>query len=253
MLDIVSVRAMMGRQAIKNLRKASLPAPFRGFPLLKGGCPEGCDGCEAACPTGAIAARPLSLDLGACLFCGECQAACPSGKVEFGPRHRLGADDRGKLRLRSGAEPADYERDAIACRKELARRFGRSLKLRQVSAGGCNACEMELNACGNVNFDMGRFGIDFVASPRHADGVVLTGPITANMAYALADTWNAVPEPKILVAVGACAISGQPFADSDRVDRDFLSDVRIDLYVPGCPPHPLTFINAVLDLLGKRR
>ncbi|HPN64944.1 MAG TPA: NADH:ubiquinone oxidoreductase, partial [Candidatus Goldiibacteriota bacterium] len=126
------------------------------------------------------------------------------------------------------------------------------LKLRQVSAGGCNGCEMELNACSNVNFDMGRFGIDFVASPRHADGIVITGPVTKNMAPALEDTYKSIPLPKIIIAAGTCAISGGVFKDSDALDRSFFEKHKIDLYVPGCPVHPLTFVNGVLKLIGRK-
>ena len=151
----------------------------------------------------------------------------------------------------SGTRFDEYRERAIETRKEIHRLFGRSLKLRQVSAGGCNGCETELIACGNVNFDMGRFGIDFVASPRHADGIVLTGPITKNMAPALRDAYKSIADPKIVIAVGACAISGGVFADSTELNRSFLGEIRIDLFVPGCPPHPLTFINAVLDFIGR--
>ena len=132
----------------------------------------------------------------------------------------------------------------------MRRRFGHSLKLRSVSAGGCNGCELEINALTNVNFDIGRYGIDIVASPRHADGLVLTGPITRNMADALQLCWDAMPDPKLVIAVGACAISGSPFEGSPAVERSFLERFKPTLYVPGCPPHPLTFVCGVLDLLG---
>ena len=121
-----------------------------------------------------------------------------------------------------------------------------------MSAGGCSGCELELTALGNVNFDIGRYGIDFVASPRHADGIVITGPVTANMADALELCYEAVPEPKIVILCGACAISGGAFSDSPALQRSFVEKRRIDLYVPGCPPHPLTFITGVLDWLGRK-
>jgi Ni,Fe-hydrogenase III small subunit len=140
--------------------------------------------------------------------------------------------------------------DPIQVSAALHKRFGRSLKLRSVSAGGCNGCEMEINALGNVNFDLGRYGIDIVASPRHADALVLSGPISRNMAGALQICWDAMPDPKILIAVGACAISGGVFAESPALDRSFLDTVKPALYVPGCPAHPLTFISGILDLLG---
>ena len=131
--------------------------------------------------------------------------------------------------------------------------FGRSLKLRSVSAGGCNGCELELNATGNVNFDLGRYGIDIAASPRHADGIIISGPISRNMAAALQATYDAVPDPKIVVLLGSCAISGGVFADSDELDRSFLEENKIDLYIPGCPPHPLTIANAILDFIGRSK
>jgi Ni,Fe-hydrogenase III small subunit len=139
---------------------------------------------------------------------------------------------------------------AVAVAEELRRLFGRSLKLRSVSAGGCNGCELELNALGNVNFDLGRYGIEFVASPRHADALVVSGPITRNMAEALQLAWDGMPAPKFVIACGACAISGEPYAASAQLDRAFLDRFPPSLYVPGCPPHPLTFIQGILDLLG---
>ena len=124
------------------------------------------------------------------------------------------------------------------------------MKLRQVSAGGDNSTELELNACGNVNFDMGRYGIEFVASPRHADGIVITGPICRNMAEPLEITYKAVPSPKIIILAGTDAISGGIFEGSTAIDRSFIEQNYIDLYVPGNPVHPLTFINGVMDLIG---
>jgi Ni,Fe-hydrogenase III small subunit len=132
--------------------------------------------------------------------------------------------------------------------------FGRSLKLRQVSAGGCNGCEAELNAAGNVQFDLSRFGIQFVASPRHADGVVVTGPVTDHMRAALIATWEATPAPKLLIAVGACACSGGPvFGSPVCADglEGVIPGVAVDLWIPGCPPHPVTLLDGFLRLLGR--
>jgi Ni,Fe-hydrogenase III small subunit/NAD-dependent dihydropyrimidine dehydrogenase PreA subunit len=252
MFDLLRLRARHGRPVIKEIRSASVPAPFRGFPLLREDlCPAGCAECIRVCPTGAVLVRPLRLDLGACVFCGDCESVCPKGALRFTPSPRLGAARRESLVLASGQSAESFAAAAIKARRDIRRLFGRSLKLRQVSAGGCNGCEMELGACGNVNFDMGRFGVDFVASPRHADGLVLTGPVSRNMAPALKDAFMSLGEPKILIAAGACAISGGLFADSPELDRSFLAGVPVDLYVPGCPPHPLTFIRAVLDFLGR--
>ena len=246
MLNAIKVRISQGRQYIPDLR-AARPAGFRGLPVLSAGeCPPSCAACAEACATQAISLAPLRLDLGRCVFCSDCVAACGPGRIAFSEDPRMAAADRAALVLREGpAAPP-----AVAVSAELKRLFGRSLKLRSVSAGGCNGCELELNALGNVNFDLGRYGIEFVASPRHADGLVISGPVTVNMAEALQLAWDGMPAPKFVIAAGACAISGEPFGASDRLDRSFLERFAPSLYVPGCPPHPLTFINGILDLLG---
>ena len=135
---------------------------------------------------------------------------------------------------------------------KMKKLFGRSLKLRVVSAGSCNGCEMELQALGNVVFDLSRFGIQFVASPRHADGLMVTGPVTKNMALALKETYDAVGEPKIVIAVGTCAMNGGCFAGSGDVLNGAASTVPVDLYIPGCPPHPLIILNGLLRLLNSK-
>ncbi len=254
MFELLRLRIRHNRPVIKDLRRAGLHPSFRGFPLLASEkCTAGCSSCADLCPAGAIALAPLRLDLGKCTFCGECERACGKEALRFSPGYRLGATSRAALIITAGQTEAAFQEQAIEARKEICRLFGRSLKLRQVSAGGCNGCEMELAACGNVNFDLGRFGIDFVASPRHADGLVITGPLTRNMAPALADAYRSVSEPKIVIAVGACAISGGLFTDGGELDRSFLASAAVDLHVPGCPPHPLTFIHALLDFLGLEK
>lgn len=250
MFELLKLRIQHNRPVIKDLRRAEINPAFRGFPLLNAeSCRGTCPDCGDVCPTGALALNPLRLDLGKCIFCGECERSCPGQAVRFSPAYRIGATRRGALVVNAGQRPEDFPGQAIAARKEIHSLFGCSLKLRQVSAGGCNGCEMELAACGNVNFDMGRFGIDFVASPRHADGLVITGPLTRNMSPALKDAYRSVSEPKIVILTGACAISGGLFADAVQLDRSFLTEVPVDLYVPGCPPHPLTFIRALLDFM----
>ncbi len=246
MFESLRVRASQGTQYITDLRKA-VPHGFRGRPRIAAApCKEGCDACASACPTGAITLDPLRLDLGKCVFCAECVEACPAGKITFAEEPRMGGATREALVLVEGREQID----PVEVSKALRGIFGRSLRLRQVSAGGCNGCEQELNALGNVNFDLQRFGIEWVASPRHADALVLSGPLTKNMADAVRLAWDAMPAPRFLVAFGACAISGGLYANAPAIDRAFLDDVAPSLYVPGCPPHPLTFVHAILELLG---
>ena len=196
----------------------------------------------------AIRLNPVGIDLGKCLFCPLCEAACPDKTIRMTSDYHLAVSSREELLVTNKIKSVSPEKAAA----EIREYFGRSLKLRQVSAGGCNGCELELNALGNVNFDMGRFGIEFVASPRHADGVVITGPMTKNMAKATEICHEAVPGPKIIILVGACAISGGIFQSSKELQRTFLKENKIDLFVPGCPPHPLTFIAGILDWLDKK-
>jgi Ni,Fe-hydrogenase III small subunit len=242
------VRLSQGKQYIPDLRQA-VPSGFRGLPAFRAApCAPGCSACEDVCPSAALSFAPLRLDLGRCVFCSECVEACPEAKIGFTAEPKMGAIHRADLIIGEGmAEPA-----RIAASAGFAKLFGRSLKLRQVSAGGCNACELELGAIANVNFDAQRFGIEWVASPRHADALVLSGPLTTAMKEAVRMAWDAMPEPRFLVAVGACAISGGLYENAAGVDRAFLSSVGPALFVPGCPPHPLTFINAILDFLDIR-
>ncbi len=240
------VRLSQGTQYIADLHKA-VPKGFRGLPVISGApCGADCSACRDTCPTQAVGLRPITIDLGRCVFCNACVEVCPQDKIAFTPEPKLGAVEREHLVIREGTDAMVRVRASAA----FSRVFGRSLKLRQVSAGGCNACELELNAIANVNFDVQRFGIEWVASPRHADGLVLTGPLTRNMKDAVRLAWDAMPDPRFVVAVGACAISGGLYAAASGVDRGFLESVGPSLYVPGCPPHPLTFVNAILDLLG---
>ena len=188
----------------------------------------------------------VALDLGRCLFCTECVAACPEGALRYTTEFRLAANSRDDLVLRG-----DRLALATALEEKTRRLFGRSLKLRQVSAGGCNGCESDVNVLNTVVFDLGRFGIQFVASPRHADGLLITGPVTENMRLALKKTYDAVPAPKLVIAVGACAIAGGPYIRHPEVHNGAEAVVPVDMYVPGCPPHPLTILDGLLRMLGK--
>ena len=230
-------------------RPPELPERFRGLPVIDASrCPSGCRDCAEACPTDALTigdAGP-ALDLGRCLFCAECVEACPQGALSHTRDYRMAVRRREDLVLHG--ETLSLAR---ALDGEARRLFGRSLKLRQVSAGGCNGCEVEVNVLSTVVFDLSRFGVQFVASPRHADGILVTGPVTAAMREPLKATWEAVPSPKLVIAVGACAISGGPYAGHPEAHDGAASTVPVDLYVPGCPPHPYTVLDGLLRLLGR--
>ena len=175
MLDLIKLRLRHGFQAIANIRNAALMETHRGFPVIDDS-KSGNDWQKVAdmCPTNAITQSPAAIDLGKCIFCGECERAS-NGAIRFSNDYKISTSKKDRLVIAAGTVYADYRASAMEAQEKIHKMFGRSLKLRQVSAGGCNGCEMELSACGNVNFDMGRFGIDFVASPRHADGLLITG------------------------------------------------------------------------------
>ena len=215
-------------------------------------CTAGCDICVPVCPTQAITRPPgkrVALDLGKCLFCAACVEICPTKAITQTHDHRLAVRRREDLGL--GGPGAEEVRLAGALDGKLRRLFGRSLRLRQVSAGGCNACEADTNVLGTIGWDLSRFGIQFVASPRHADGLLITGPVSKNMEMALRKTYDAVGEPKIVIAVGACAIAGGPFAGQPQTHNGASAIVPVDLFIPGCPPHPLTILDGLLRLLGR--
>jgi Ni,Fe-hydrogenase III small subunit/ferredoxin len=214
-------------------------------------CAEGCAACVPACPTGAVERKDqsaVSLDLGRCLFCAACVEACTHKAIVQTNDHRMAVRKRTDLVL---DESMPELRLATELNEKLLKMFGRSLRLRQVSAGGCGACEADTNVLGTIGWDLSRFGIQFVASPRHADGVLVTGPVSRNMELALRKTYDAVASPKIVIAVGSCAISGGPFAGQPEVHNGVNDIIPVDLFIPGCPPHPLTILDGLLRLLNR--
>ncbi|MCD6429676.1 MAG: hydrogenase [Deltaproteobacteria bacterium] len=244
MLKVIKNRLEQGYRTSKYPKEPiNLYKRFRGLPKVD----NDCDGalvqrCADACPQEAIDAVTKQIDLGRCVFCGLCETLSEGKFVCFTQNFEMGTASRDDL-FTCGDLPALAEHS----KKHFKKLFGRSLQLRQISAGGCNACEADINVLNTPFFDLSRFGIQFVASPRHADGIHVTGPISKNMRQATLSTYEAVPSPKVVIASGACAISGGPFYGSDEIVGDLNSLIPVDLYIPGCPPHPLTTLHALLN------
>jgi Ni,Fe-hydrogenase III small subunit/Pyruvate/2-oxoacid:ferredoxin oxidoreductase delta subunit len=250
MFKILIERIQQGhRTAPYPPRSTAFSPRFRGTPLIDAArCRPSCNKCEASCPTDAVilTADGPKIDLGRCIFCMDCSEACPQQAIRHSTEYRLAARERDHLIVK-GEDPALIE----ACSQKMQKLFGRSLKLRQVSAGGCNGCEVDINVLSTLAFDLGRFGIQVVASPRHADGIIVTGPVTANMKLALEKTYAAVADPKLVIAVGSCAISGGLFQKCGNNHTGLEGVLPVDLYIPGCPPHPWSILDGMMRYLNK--
>jgi Ni,Fe-hydrogenase III small subunit/ferredoxin-like protein FixX len=222
--------------------KIELWKRYRGRPQINRDAPaEMVAQCAAACPQEAIDIEALKIDMGRCIFCGTCEEVSQGEFITFTQDFEISVAEKEHLLTDGSLEAlADHSRQHF---KKL---FGRSLQLRQVSAAGCNACEADLNVLATPFFDLARFGINFVASPRHSDAIVVTGPISRNMTTALLQTYEAVPEPKAVIAVGSCTLTGGPFRGSPEITEGLDKLLPVDLFIPGCPPHPLTNLHALL-------
>jgi Ni,Fe-hydrogenase III small subunit len=232
MLKILRTRFKQGCRTLlfPKAKAPALPERYRGRPIIAVLIPD----------THRSSGQEGSVDLGVISF-------NPDSDIVYSNDYQMAVSQR---------EDLVFSQDramvlARALNDQMLRIFGRSLKLRQVSAGGCNACELDLNVLNTPVFDLSRFGIQFVASPRHADGIVVTGPISRNMREALLKTYEAIPEPKLVIAVGSCAISGGLFSDSPQVSKGLNTIIPVDLFIPGCPPHPLTILDGFLRLLDR--
>jgi Ni,Fe-hydrogenase III small subunit/formate hydrogenlyase subunit 6/NADH:ubiquinone oxidoreductase subunit I len=256
---------------------ARIAEEFRGRPSFDFEKWQDARPAEDVCPTGAISfcedgeSRKVTVDYGLCVFCGLCAEASSDHAVRITQEFELAVADRGNLTLTaeytlnadgshrqlrtvhrgfSNVE-ADVESVGRKARERIQRLLGRSLSIREVDAGSCNGCELEIVALNNPIYDIERFGIHFVASPRHADMLLVTGPVTRNMELALLKTHRAMPEPKLVVAVGACGISGGIFGKNYASLGGVDNVVRVDVYIPGCPPRPQALLQGILLAVGR--
>ncbi|MBU3176984.1 NADH-quinone oxidoreductase subunit NuoB [Clostridium estertheticum] len=203
---------------------------------------DNCGKCMNVCPVNAIkintiinAEHLVSVDDKKCIYCRNCVDICP----------------KSVLKMTSDYKMSQLELEGDKLREKIYKTFRRSLVLRVVDTGSCNACMSELNALSNTFYDISRFGINVSPSPRHADGLVVTGPVTINMKEALEKTYQAMAEPKIVIAVGGCAYSGGVFKEGDGVYGTLKDILSVDLVIPGCPPSPQAIIFGLLKIMDK--
>jgi len=227
-------RIMNGKEAAKD------PLCANGYSYgkieVKDSC-SGCGKCASECIAGAVKVEDgkAAIDDRSCIYCGRCIDACGQGALSNSHDYRL----------------AELGLAGDELRRRIYSKFRRSLVLRSVDTGSCNACMLELSAMSNNYYSLSRYGIEFAASPRHADGIVVTGPVTINMKEALIKSYEAMAEPRIVIAAGACGHDGGIFKDSYGVVSRLDEIMPVDLTVPGCPPSPQALIYGLLKLLDR--
>jgi Ni,Fe-hydrogenase III small subunit len=236
------------------------PERFRGAPMVQAGSLVAELPAPEICPSQAITVGPgegrYAIDHGRCIFCGRCAESSAEGAIALGRQVELAS--RGRERLVVAVE-ADASGKAVALpvpsapevADQIRRTFGRSLALRHLDSGSCNACDWELTALLNPVYDIRRLGVDFVASPRHADGLIVTGPVTRNLETAVRRTYQATPDPRVVIAVGACATSGGIVGRSYASAGGAAEVLPVDVFIPGCPPRPEAIIFGILLAIGR--
>lgn len=234
-MKILLDRAKNSSETVKDILFDN-PYSYGSMVLEDAKC-TGCGACEKACITGAIAfmdGKP-AFDNKKCIYCGDCVRACTSHAITMSHNCLL----------------AEVEAMGRELKDRIYRKFNRSLTLRSVDTGSCNACMLELSATQNTFYDLSRFGINFAASPRHSDGIVVTGPVAINMREALVKTYYAMPEPRLVIAIGACAHDGGIFRDTHGNCAELGTILPVNLTVPGCPPSPQAIIYGLLKLMDR--
>lgn len=257
-MTVTSKKSIVGNgiETIKNLADLPLSKNYRGKIIFKAE-PTDVQGkmLENTCPTKALFLlknNTMALDNGKCIMCGYCNEAAPK-TIEISNKPSIPVKTKNQLIDYSNQQTPEkfYEQTGNELKEKIQKMFGRSLAIRQVDAGSCNGCEIELTALNNPIYDIERFGIHFVSSPRHADVLLVTGPASRNMEIALLRTYEATPSPKIVIAVGACACSGGIFGDTYATTGGIDKVIPVDIYIPGCPPRPEVLLQGLLLAVNR--
>lgn len=258
MYKIIKKIVQYGKVTVEYPKQAIKTDFITGKPQADNNKCSRCGICIGICPVSAVSDNyGIQFNLDECIFCSNCADRCPTGAITMTHDFELAAADRNELRSspvvieERDIVSSDYELIGKRLKDGIRKRFGRSLQIREVNAGSCNGCDNEINALNSPFNDLERFGVHFVASPRHADMLLVTGPAARNMELALIKTYNATPDPKLVVAVGACACSGGIFKDSYATRNGIDRIVPVDVYIPGCPPRPQALIFGILKAIER--